>query len=97
MDYLADIMDAKKVPPERKKLLLNMWQNKVDYRALCKLKTYIFDKCGTEKEISCDEWKLYSKRFMHIFTEEIEDQMLEDISIEGKVDRNSLSDLLDIY
>ena len=49
-----------------------MLENKVDYRALFKLKIYIFDKFGTDKEITCDDWKAYRKRFIQ-FNEEIED------------------------
>ena len=49
-----------------------MLESKVDYRALFKLKTYIYDRFGTDKEITCDDWKAYSKRFSH-FTQEVED------------------------
>ena len=61
------------------------------------MKNHIFDRFPAEHEITCDEWKKESARFMHIHKGEVEDELLEDICVDGKIDRHNVIELLDIY
>ena len=51
-----------------------------------KLKTNVFDQFHGE-EIPLEDWKKESHRFMHYYPEEVEQRLLDEISVEGKVSR----------
>jgi hypothetical protein len=54
------------------------------------MKTAIYDAFPSDHEITHAEWKNETRRFMHIFPEEVEEKLLEDIQVDGKIDRTKL-------
>ncbi len=76
---------------------MNLMEGKVDYRTLLKMKNHIFDRYPADHEITREEWKKESGRFMHIHTNKVEEELLEDICVGGKIDRHKVIELLDIY
>jgi len=95
--YMLELMNSKKIPEKRQRLLFNLMEQKVDYRTLLKMKNHIFDRYPAELEISHDQWKKESARFMHIHDPKVEEELLEDICVDGKIDRHRVIELLDIY
>ena len=94
---MLELMGSKKIPEKRQKLLLSFMEQKVDYRTLLKMKNHIFDRFAPEHEITGDEWKKESARFMHIHNDKVEEELMEDICVNGKIDRHRVIELLDIY
>ena len=72
-------------------------EQKVDYRTLLKMKNHIFDRYTADQEISKEQWKKESARFMHIHNDKVEAELLEDICVDDKIDRHKVIELLDIY
>ena len=70
--YMIELMNTKKVAASRQKLLFNLMEHRVDYRTLLKMKNHIFDRFSPEHEITEQEWKKESARFMHIHSESVE-------------------------
>ena len=109
IDYLKQILDTNKVPESTLKLLVRFIEEKIDFRALTKMKNHIFDKFPSSRDITMEEWKQESHRFLHIYPDDVEDRLLEaiksvsirlDNSIsqeEGHISKHKLIDLLDIY
>ena len=59
---------------------------------------HIFDLYPNKEEISIDEWKKESHKFLNIYPPEVEERLLEDITNEaGKVSRAKFIDLMDTY
>jgi hypothetical protein len=48
----------------------------IDYRTLYKMKDFIYNKYPKDEYLPLDVWKNESKRFMHIFSEDIEEILL---------------------
>ena len=78
---MLELMNSKKIPEKRQKLLFNLMEQKVDYRTLLKMKNHIFDRYPADHEITYDEWKKESARFMHIHDDKVEAELLEDICV----------------
>ena len=72
VSYMIELMNTKKVSASRQKLLFNLMEHRVDYRTLLKMKNHIFDRFSPEHEITEQEWKKESARFMHIHSESVE-------------------------
>ena len=54
------------------------------------MKTTIYDAFPSEHEITLAEWKNETRKYMHIFPEEVEEKLLEDIQVNGRIDRTKL-------
>jgi len=91
IDYLKQILDTNKVPESTLKLLVRFIEEKIDFRALTKMKNHIFDKFPSSRDITMEEWKQESHRFLHIYPDDVEDRLLEAIkSVSIRLD-NSIS------
>ena len=95
--YMLELMNTKKVSPARQKLLFNLMEQRVDYRTLLKMKNHIFDRFSPEHEITEQEWKKESARFMHIHSDSVEQELLAEITVDGKINRQAVIELLDVY
>eukprot|EP00356_Strombidium_inclinatum_P007020 CAMPEP_0170510218 /NCGR_PEP_ID=MMETSP0208-20121228/65650_1 /TAXON_ID=197538 /ORGANISM="Strombidium inclinatum, Strain S3" /LENGTH=273 /DNA_ID=CAMNT_0010793667 /DNA_START=959 /DNA_END=1780 /DNA_ORIENTATION=+ len=62
------------------------------------MKNHIFDHYPSNRDITLEEWKQESHRFMHIYPSDVEDRLLETISSDdGNISKAKLIDLLDIF
>lgn len=94
---MLELMNTKGVSASRQKLLFNLMDQRVDYRTLLKMKNHIFDRFSPEHEITEQEWKKESARFMHIHNDSVEQELLCEICEDGKVNRQAVIEILDIY
>ena len=79
--YMLELMNSKNISEERRGLLFTLKEKKVDYRTLLKMKNHVFDSFPADHEISVEEWKAESARFLHIHDEKVQEQLLADISV----------------
>lgn len=104
-EYLRSILAKDAVSEQRLALLSFMLDARVDYRALLRLKSALFDKNqelgDVEKDdaISIESFIRERKHFLKEMSPEVEARILEDIAgpEEGTVSRKKLIELLDIY
>ena len=73
IDYLKNVLDTSNIPDKTLKLLIRFIQEKIDIRALTKMKNSVFDQFPFNRHLTLDEWKQESHRFMHIYPKDIED------------------------
>ena len=97
VEYLRSVIEKKNVSDKRLQLLVQFIEKKIDHRTLQRMKTHIFDLHPDKEEIPVSEWKKESHRFMNIYPEEIEEQLLEEITVDGNVSRQVFQELLDTY
>ena len=79
-DYIKSLIDNKNLGPSKIKLLTGFITNKIDYRTLLRLKTHLFDTVQGE-EISVDQWNNCKDRYLHIFPENVEKDLLAEITV----------------
>ena len=81
---MLELMNTKKIPVQRQELLFMLKEKNVDYRTLLKMKNHIFDRFPSDYEITEEDWKRESARFMHIHDEAVQEQLLKDICVSYK-------------
>lgn len=99
MDYLQSVLDTKDLAESRMRLLIRFLEEKIDYRTLTKMRNHFYDKFPKNREITLEEWKAESHKYLHIYPKDIEEKLLLEITSNNgqTILKEELSDLLDSY
>ena len=79
-DYIKNLIDNKNLGESKIKCLTGFIENKIDHRTLLRLKTHLFDRVQGE-EIAVDQWNNCKDRYLHIFPEKVEKDLLSEITV----------------